>query len=375
MARRRAIVHVGMPRTGTTTIQRVLFRHRVELARAGVLYPDLTPRSAAAPHLSHQHLGEALDRRRPRAERAELLARLSAQLTASEADVVVLSYEGLVLAPRGLGLARLLADHLARHGFAMEVLVTVKPAAEWLNSTYTWRTQFLREWRPFRDYLRADLGDRRLDLSAMVEPWRSACDGRVRAVPARDARDARCLPLRVLDAMDLAARAGPLLDEADLGLVENRSPGPVAVEAARRLAGAGARRVAGAAARDVTRAIEAEAARRGLDAEPFRGLDPALRRRVAERWARGQERFAATVWGEVWSARVAEGAAEPANEIAAMAAPGEAARHVEEIVRVAAGRFGLPGGAPPLAPSRPLAGRLIRFGRVLLAGRSGRIPP
>src|ERR1700742_4938469 len=91
---RRAIIHIGMPRTGSTTFQHVLAHARHRLEKAGILYPDLTPRSpSATPHISHQHFGETLDGRRPRHERRELLRRLSGALARRDCDVVVVSYE------------------------------------------------------------------------------------------------------------------------------------------------------------------------------------------------------------------------------------------------------------------------------------------
>ena len=128
---RRAIVHIGTPRTGTTTLQHILTRLRPALAGAGVLYPDLTPSSATVPHLSHQYLGEALDGRRPRRDRAELLADLAAQARATPCDILLLSYEGLCQAPPALRVPHTLAALLRDAGFAMEAVMTVKPQAEY----------------------------------------------------------------------------------------------------------------------------------------------------------------------------------------------------------------------------------------------------
>jgi hypothetical protein len=39
VTRRKVIVHVGAPKTGTSFVQDLLFRHRYSLARHGILYP------------------------------------------------------------------------------------------------------------------------------------------------------------------------------------------------------------------------------------------------------------------------------------------------------------------------------------------------
>ena len=367
---RRAIVHVGLPRTGTTTLQRVLSGLRPHLLLAGILYPELTPRSAAQPHLSHQYLGEALDGRRPGHERTELLEALSTQLSGTEADTVLLSYEGLCLAPPRLGVPQRLAALFARHGFAMEVLVTLKPQDELVNSGYTWRMQFLREARPFRRYFQAEVGQARLDLDRLLQPWHQASGGRLRAVPTRDAQSGEPLVERVFAELGLLPRVAAIMRPDDLALVENRSPGPVAVAVARLLRQGGAHLALGAAARDATRFVEDAARARGVDAMPFNGLDAAWRAAASDRWMRANDRFARRVWGEPWSARVMPQPATPTNEIGG---PDDVGRcHVEQVLAQVCDRYHLrlSGGLrlalqDAAATAHGQLGRLVRYGRAM----------
>ncbi|MCK8783556.1 hypothetical protein M0638_04070 [Roseomonas sp. NAR14] len=315
---RRAIIHVGMSRTATTSLQGALAAHRSGLTEAGILYPDLTPRSAAAPHLSHQHLGEALDGRRPARERTELLDLLRAALRASRADTLLLSYEKLAEIPPRRGVPALLRDVLAEAGCAMEVLVTVKPQAEQLNSLYTHATQFLRERRGFAAWLAAREGARVLDYAALLEPWHAAAAGRVHAVGLRDPGADTPAVARMLEAVGLGDRVLPLLTPAELHRRKNRSPGPVAVAVSRRLAAGGGRVALGDAAREATRFVARRAREAGLDAVPFQGVTPAARRRLSERYAGSNARFARMAWqGAPWTERVAEAPERPVNEIAA----------------------------------------------------------
>ena len=337
---RRAIIHLGLPRTGTTTVQRVLTRLRPELAQAGILYPSLTPRSAAEPHLNHQHLGETLDGRRPRRERAELLDSLAEQLAGSGADTVLLSYEHLCLIPPRRGVPTLLAGFFERHGFTAEALATIKPQAELLNSTYTWRTQFLRESREFTAFARAELGGRTLDYAALFEPWRHACDGRLTVLPVRDPRSGEGLVARFFDAAGLGRVRG-LITADDLALAENASPGPIAVEACRQLGLRGARRHLGPRSREATRFVEAVCRTRGLDGAAFRGLDAELRDAIEARWRDANARLAASAWNEPWSARVAHARDTPVNELM-RTGDGAALREAEALVEAACERFGLP---------------------------------
>jgi hypothetical protein len=323
---RRAIVHIGMPRTATSALQFFLARRRRALAEVGILYPELAPAAGAEPRGNHKALGEALDGRRPRRERAALFAALDEALATTTADTVILSYEGLCQIGWPRRPWRALGDAFASRGFAMEILLTVKPPSEYLNSTYAWRMQFLREGRPFAGYVEAVLAGRtpearRLDYGRLARPWAHAAGGRLMAVPVRAAASADPFLGRVLVALGLGERVAPLITRRDIALVVNRSPGPVAVEVSRRLHRAGAARRLGEGAAEAMRFVQAEATARGLDGKAFRGLTPDLQRRIEERTAAANERFARAVWGTSWAERVAMPPAPPVNEIGGPADP------------------------------------------------------
>ncbi len=313
---RRAIVHIGLPRTGTTSFQRMLFDMRQALDSCGILYPDLTPRAASQPHLNHQHLGETLDGRRPKAERTELLDRLRALLRETSADTVILSYEGLCW--RGgrwfsRSTPKLLAGLFERAGFAMETLLTVKPQAEYLNSMYTLRTQWLNETRDFITFVQSQLLSRRLRYDTLAAPWRAACNGRLHTVPLRDARSDRPFLHRILIELGLFDRLRTHLP--DTLPLENSSPGPVAVEIARRL---GSRfRFGGRAPalRDVTRFIEQQAWARKLDTQRFQGIIPDLRARIEAEFFECNDSVADWSWQAAWQDRVQNAPLIEANEI------------------------------------------------------------
>jgi hypothetical protein len=363
---RRAFVHIGTPRTGTTSLQRVLTRHRAALAEAGVLYPDLTPRSAAEPHLSHQHLGEALAGRRPAREKRELLDRLDAALAETACDVAVISYESLCLIPASRGAPEILRAALARRGFAMTVVMTVKPQIEQLNSIYTWRMQFLREARGFAAFARVFEGARELDYGALLAPWRAAAEGAI-GVPVRDATDARPLLTRVFAAMGLAERAAFAMGAEDAAVVENRSPGPVAVEVCRRLRAGGAALALGGKARATTREVELAVVAAGWDAASFVGPDAAVRARVAARWREANDRFAREVWGADWGARVAEAPTRAVNEIFGSAGAGAAEDVVRRVLAEACAGAGVRLRRPVAAGLMAVVGCGVR-----IAARTGR---
>jgi hypothetical protein len=313
---RRAIIHVGMPRTASTTIQHVLAHLRPALAGAGILYPALTPRSAAdEPHISHQHLGEALDGRRPAVEARELLDDLARQLAATTADVVILSYEDWIQERRAFAIGDRLNAVFASAGFRTEVVVVVKPQSEHLNSIYSHRAQLMRERRLFAAFCRGFESSHRFAYAELLEPWWRLAEGRVQALPLRDKRSAEPLINRFLAAADVLDRVAPLLAASELRRVENRSPGPVAVETSRRLRLLRVPARLAVRPRVVMRDVERLAFAQGLDSVPFKGVDPALRERLSARYAATNDRFARLAWQAPWDEVVAPEPPHAVNEI------------------------------------------------------------
>lgn len=337
---RRAIVHIGMPRTASTTVQHILARLRPELAEAGILYPDLTPGSAAhEPHISHQHFGEALDGRRPRREAEELLQRLSAELDRTDADVVLLSYEDFIQQKKAPQISRLLRSAFDRHGFRMEAVVVAKPQSELLNSIYSHRMQLMREKRAFADFATLFERSGRFAYCELIEPWLAACEGRVRAIPLRDRRSPAPIVDRFMAELGLSDRVAPLLGADDLARVENRSPGPVAVEVSRRLRSMRVHARVRVRPREMMRFVERAALERGFDGVPFKGVGPELRARMNALFAETNGRFATALWGQPWSAVVAPEPGHPVNEIAGRPVEPAIERHVDAILRDACRQF------------------------------------
>ena len=55
------ILHPGSPKTGTTTLQNLLFRHRSELLSMGYPYPTTATPTSGGTALGHHHLALLLD--------------------------------------------------------------------------------------------------------------------------------------------------------------------------------------------------------------------------------------------------------------------------------------------------------------------------
>lgn len=338
---RRAIIHIGMPRTGSTSFQTLLATLRPRLAGIGLLYPELAlPGAHAGADVNHQPLGEALDGRRPRAERAPSLERLSDALRATDADTVILSYEDFAVQKPRFRVPATLREVFARHGFAMETAMVVKPPFEQLNSAYAHRAQLVVEPRDFRAFGRAHWHSGRFDYAGLIAPWRTACGGRVTAIPLRDARSPAPLMERIFRDLRLWERVSPLLGEPDVTFVTNRSPGPLAVEASRRLRAMRVHRQVGSHPRAIGHVLDGAAWSRGLDPEPIRGDAPEVKARMENHFARTSDAFARDLWGTAWSRVVEDAPAKPPNELAARPISRDEEERVDLLMRETMRHFG-----------------------------------
>jgi hypothetical protein len=356
------LVNIALPRTVTSSFLKVLHQRGEALAGLGILYPDLAAAVPGADLGNHQVLGEVLDGRRPASVKAAVLAALDRALAAPDADVAILSYEGLVRMGPRIAPWRELAAAFGRRGFAMEVLLTVKAQAEYLNSLYTLKVRRLDEGRPFGPFAAAMLRRRPLDYAAMAAPWREAATT-LRAVPLADHGSLAPLVERIFAELGLLERVRPVLTQADLAAATNRSPGPVAVEVARRLHLRGAHRHLGAQAEQAAREGEALVRERGFDAEPFNGVGPDLATRLSARFATANDLFAEIAWGCHWSARTEDRPASASNETGCPAADPATEAAIVTITEEVARRFALPAPPGPLRRGWRRAATLVGLGR------------
>lgn len=306
-----------MPRNGSTAFQEVLARLRPRLDAVGICYPKLAaPGAPESLDVNHHRLGQGLDRRRPGSERRAGLARLDEVLATTGADVLILSYEDFAVQRARWRVPEILAGICARHGFALETALVVKPQAEQLASAYALRTQVVAEGRTFRGFLDVEGTSGRYDYGSLLQPWHRASEGRVTAVPFRDRRSDAPLLARLIGDLGLQDRFASLLTPTDLEYRTNRSSGPLAVEAARRLYRLGVHRQVIGHPRQLGHVVDRWAWARGLDSERFRGDAPDGLAQVAARYAGANDRFATSCWGRPWDAIVAAAPAARPNELA-----------------------------------------------------------
>ena len=136
---RRVVLHVGLPKTGTTYLQAVLAHHREALAAAGVSYPDLGPeamfRAAVQVRGSHALFGLTAEDVAGRWERLCAHAR-------GHDGVTVISHE-ILAGASGEEIGRALA---ALDGIPVDVVVTTRDLGRLATAFWQERVKLGEPW-------------------------------------------------------------------------------------------------------------------------------------------------------------------------------------------------------------------------------------
>ena len=189
-ARRRLVVHIGLPRTATTTIQKALAMLEPRLRERGVHIPRTF--RVDTPGLA-RHAGLWFALRRPSGPGGPSLAALRRELHGSGAQRFVMSDErfGGASEPR---LVRALAELTASLDVEVRVVAYVRPQCDYLESVYAERVRAGYERLPFHLFAAASsLGlppARRvaLDYGRLFAPWRAAFGDGLRVYPFERSR-------------------------------------------------------------------------------------------------------------------------------------------------------------------------------------------
>lgn len=231
--KKRLILHIGMHKTGTSSVQRYFSRNRAVLRRMGVCYPksigadgERQPKHTAIfDAISHEAdfgvyhsvLGSSVD----------CIEQAAAEIEASPGRLGVLSAEGLsgerpVFAAAMAGLA---------DRFETTVVVFVRRQDHWVESFYKQMvlSREVCETRGFHEFVEAASTRRHMDYAQIIGWWRDAFED-VRVVGFHPGGPAR--PLKRL--MEIAGLGRPFLWLPFANAHENPSPGVEAVEVIRR---------------------------------------------------------------------------------------------------------------------------------------------
>lgn len=270
---KRVVVHVGVAKAASTTLQAALAQARPELSGAGAEYLAFGGGGVKDQKVLRDALAD--DRS------AKAVRRALRPLTA---DTLILSGESLFRQPPAALRALLIGTPFA--DAELSAMAIVREPVGWLNSRYAYGATGFRRFGSFARFAREEAGRERLmDLFAA---WRSGAH--FTALPLHDRRDPRSVIARAFATMGLPIPP----PETD---VRKPAPDPRTVEAGRRV---GRRRDPGARPGPARRRLLEAAATLGWTGR-FVGPTPVVARLIIERTAADRDAFARGVWGTPWN--------------------------------------------------------------------------
>ena len=164
---RKLVVHIGMPRAGSSTLQEVLFHYRDRLLAHGLLYPVLSPGTAGtvnrAQVYNHKLLLQSARSFWPPGRFATYHQEIATGIAACAAPLVLLSYEGWWDPGNLRGLQKTIR-YLHGHcgGLETEIAAVVREPVAFLMSLYKLDVLHGRTTASFSAYWPAKLNDPRL---------------------------------------------------------------------------------------------------------------------------------------------------------------------------------------------------------------------
>lgn len=298
---KRLVVHVGPPKTATTSIQGALYANEHALAEHGVYLPKAGRSDLARKSLNHHNLAWELMESRRFSEAAGGWDDLTAELADVEAETVLLTSEVMGRAVAEADASDELDERLLSLGRDVTVVYAVRDQLAGFNSGYAQLVKSFAEAGDFAEHIELVLERGAGDLEQQTCRWYDSPDFDFVAVPFPT-----LIESDPLVALLHAARVDAPTDALILGgEPSNITLGPVAVTAFRLLRhyleGLNpAMSHDDKAVRQLHRVAARSAKAAGWCEEPFWGWTPGLAASALERLAESNERFAQAVWGTPW---------------------------------------------------------------------------
>lgn len=170
----RLYLHIGQPKTATTTIQTFLARNRSALLKEGWLYPNAL-RQYGAHHLLGNFFRDEKLYWVEKADAQQCLSELKAEVAATRCKNVILSTETLYYMPK----PSQLADYFK--GFDVVPVVFLRRQDEWAESVCRERLKNGVGHGNLKSYI-SHLG-KALDYITVLDTWRKAFPAKMLVVP------------------------------------------------------------------------------------------------------------------------------------------------------------------------------------------------
>lgn len=151
---RTCYIHIGVHKTGSTSIQHSVARHRGELQKAGVYVPQACMWSGNV--AAHHNLAFDINKNPAFDPSKGGLAELLAELRSVDCDKVLISSEDLAFSVRHAALLRRLRDPLVAMGFEIRWIVYFRTFPDWAESAYTELAKSLHVRTSFDAWVRSN---------------------------------------------------------------------------------------------------------------------------------------------------------------------------------------------------------------------------
>lgn len=339
MTRRRLIIHMGPPKTGTTAIQSFCHHNRDKLLQAGVLYPAIGNTAA------HHALSNSLRASANNPARLRGFETMIEQADHHDHEHMLISSEGwiatLVWQPWGV---EDFCQFWEGRGYDVEFIVCIRDLPAWIESAYAQQVKALSQPHRFNTYAQRFLAHTLsgLDIfkAALTPPVKSRA---LTAIPIPSSSGADLIEnfFAALDLSDVwRTLDSPAQDD------RNKRPSAFRIEACRRLgryrahqfgaAPPGALKWDWGRIGPMLQVISDADLEHGWQARPFRAVTQDWARRIKRRYQARCDRFARQVWGKGWRDVIAakEAFEEPTEYSPATASDADK-RQISDAVRAA----------------------------------------
>jgi len=333
---RHCILHIGGHKTGSSAIQQLFMEFGDELAERGVLYPLRGQTTGTQRNLFYE-----LSRRKQFDPEQPTWRWLAETVKSSDCDILVLSSEVFSALPRMSRVPQKIARFFRRLDFDVQVVAYVRPQHELVNSMYAQRLRLLNSDKHFAKWMPRELGGRMYNYETSLAPWDIDDRFYLTVLPYTHGVKEQSALQDFIEATGLA----PRLEGTRVAKQQSRrnlTPGPKTVETFRRLAADGGRARFRRKLRDLRNYVNHHSLERGWNAIPFCGLTDKMRDRIADRFARSNERLAALYLQASWEKTFAEELAKPMvrNEYDPRTASERDEKEVGGLVEDVRARFG-----------------------------------
>lgn len=151
---RKCFIHIGVHKTGSTSIQHSVSRHRDELRQVGVYVPQACMWSENV--AAHHNLAFEINNSPAFDPSKGGLAELLAELRSVDCEKVLISSEDLAFSARHPALVRQLREPLIDMGFEIQWIVYFRTFPDWAESAYTEIAKSLRVRTSFDVWARSN---------------------------------------------------------------------------------------------------------------------------------------------------------------------------------------------------------------------------